>query len=533
MRRVLLALWFVAGTVLTLAPLWATDIPLGIPGEWEWSRLPVDSDAGLNLLLALGAAALYVVVVAVGGMRLLTSSVMHVETGVWLIVLTVAAFGWLWCVQETAPVAGTLGKGPFVLYYPGASGYFAHVRYEAPELPQFLAEYEPFMRQGDFLHIGTHPPGLFCLFYGLNALVEHVPDVAVVDQWQPDSVRDAFNVIASNSSLTARPLAPRDRTVLWLAILLSQALAAATVIPLYGLFRATYSRTAAFAAAALWPSVPAVAIFVPKSDAAFPALAALIVWLVVSAWRKPCVVLGFLAGLMAWCGLFFSLAFLPVLAFSASWCAVDVVNAFRARSASKGEFDGSNSPLLALRARIAVIVAAVAGFAIPIVALWATTGMNLLVVWSLNLHNHASFYSQSQRTYLLWLAENPLELAIAVGWPLMAAAVVSLTRTIGGGLLLTVCPASPTDFVGSARAAILGVAMWAVLWLTGKNSGEAARLWLLCMPGIVWLAAYFPQPEPAGHLSDGRGPLYRQIAFLSATMLVCIATVHRVCGFHV
>ena len=35
-------------------------------------------------------------------------------------------------------------------------------------------------------------------------------------------------------------------------------------------------------------------------------------------------------------------------------------------------------------------------------------------------------------------------------------------------------------------------AVWVLLWLSGKNMGEAARLWLILMPWPVWLAAgYF------------------------------------------
>ena len=29
---------------------------------------------------------------------------------------------------------------------------------------------------------------------------------------------------------------------------------------------------------------------------------------------------------------------------------------------------------------------------------------------------------------------------------------------------------------------------WCLLWLTGKNMGEAARLWIFLMPWIIWSA---------------------------------------------
>jgi hypothetical protein len=71
------------------------------------------------------------------------------------------------------------------------------------------------------------------------------------------------------------------------------------------------------------------------------------------------------------------------------------------------------------------------------------------------------------------------------------------------------------------------------LWLSGKNSGEAARLWLLLTPGLVWLAAHFPQPETVDRPEPGHSALLRQLAFLSLALAVCVATVHRVAGFHV
>ena len=55
-------------------------------------------------------------------------------------------------------------------------------------------------------------------------------------------------------------------------------------------------------------------------------------------------------------------------------------------------------------------------------------------------------------------------------------------------------------------------ATWLVLWLSGKNMGEAARLWLLFMPWPVWLAAgYFAarsltRPATSRPVRAGRRP---------------------------
>lgn len=526
MSRVLPSLWLLLGTVATLAVLWGTTWPLGISGEWEWLRLPADAESALNLLLTLVAAAGYVLVVAIGSQRLEFPRVTRGEVAAWLVVLWAAAFGWLWCVQKTAPTAGSLGKTPFVLYYPGASGYFTHARYEETDFRRFLADYEALMRQGDVLHIGTHPPGLFCVFYGLIDLVDRFPGLAKgLTDLQPESIRQALSIIATNTARTTQPLEPRDGAVLWLAILIAQAVAALTVIPFYGLLRRTLSRAAAYAAAALWPAVPAVAVFLPKSDAVYPALSATLVWLCVETWfnntsateqPRPSWgqgLLGFAAGFVAWLGLFCSLAFLPVVVF------VKAVSLAELWKRPPGEWLRE-----ILVRRWKALVGAMVGFWAPITVLWMTTGMNLLVVWWWNYHNHAAFYSRFPRSYFAWLALNPLELTFAVGWPLMGAALWTGVRWVRESPRLDVSNGG----LGKVTALFTGAAVWGLLWLSGKNSGEASRLWLLLMPGLVWLAAHFPKPNS----SDDFPALRRQWALLALSLATCAATVHRVGGFH-
>jgi hypothetical protein len=536
MQHAPLVAWLLAGTLASGAMLWGTSWPLGLPGEWEWQRLPANEASGLNLLLAGLAAGGYAAVVVVGHLRL-KARVTRWETGGWLAGLAAAAFAWLWCVQETAPPAGSLGKAAFVLFYPSSSGYFTRVRESAPRgLGAFLAGYEALMREGDVLHIGTHPPGLFCAFYGFAAIVEAVPWAARwLDALQPLSVRESLGVIAENTASSGWPLQPREASILWLAILTAQGLAALSVVPLFGLLRWTQPRATAWLGAALWPTVPAVAVFLPKSDAAFPMLALVIVWLAAGSWRAvrrtsladnqgaassawPTAALsgallgGFAAGLTAWLGMFCSLAFLPVLAFVALFCV--------------GEWWRLRPPARRLAVWLAALLL---GFWLPVLVLSVTARLNLCTVWWWNYRNHAGFYDQYARSYWGWLWRNPLELSLAVGWPIMGAALWT------GGHWLSVACRQGWRGLGSSRtvAAMAGVVVWSLLWLTGKNSGEAARLWLLLMPGVVWLAAHVaPSPSPAedSHRTESISALW---SVLVLSLAACIATVHRVGGFHV
>ena len=84
--------------------------------------------------------------------------------------------------------------------------------------------------------------------------------------------------------------------MLWFATLLANAAAAATVIPLFVLLALFVDRRTAWFAAALWPLVPGIAVFLPKSDAVFPLISILgpSLWLV--GWRKRSIVCCALVG---------------------------------------------------------------------------------------------------------------------------------------------------------------------------------------------------------------------------------------------
>ncbi len=89
---------------------------------------------------------------------------------------------------------------------------------------------------------------------------------------------------------------------------------------------------------------------------------------------------------------------------------------------------------------------------------------------------------------------------------------------------------------------------WGILWLSGKNSGEAARLWIVVFPWLIWLAAdYFSgdhaaQPSESGSmagasvatsLSAAAPRLQRTwLVLLCLQLLVCLLTVVRVSVFH-
>jgi hypothetical protein len=162
-------------------------------------------------------------------------------------------------------------------------------------------------------------------------------------------------------------------------------------------------------------------------------------------------------------------------------------------------------PRIAIGTLRATAVAAAAFLALTVLA-YALFDLNLLAVWSWNYRNHAGFYTQYDRTYWSWLLVNPIELALAVGAP----AVVACLARLRGRL-------TPDKLAPLSALAVIGL-----LWAAGKNSGEAARLWLFLMPWILWAGA---------GLWAGAVGRSRWSAVLPLQMAVGFLTAVRVAGF--
>jgi methylthioxylose transferase len=496
----------------SLAVLWITGIPLGVPGEWVWSRIPLASGEWTLLILGCFSAAvvggLYIGLAVFGATRLAGAG--RWESAAWLGALSVAGFAWLWAVQETpARTQYAMGKSGWVLYFHGHEGYFEQARYVMQDVPSYLAGYERRMTQGDFLHLGTHPPGLMLFHRACIHLCSQSPALRdLLLRTAPASFRDAMDVIERTERTGPRAIAPSDTAALWLAALITQALAAATVVPLYLLVRRTHSPTSSWWTAALWPLVPALAIFLPKSDALLPFFGAMFLWLWLAGFRRGSLVLCALAGATFWLGMFLSLAILPIALAAGLLTLWEAVLCSPEERVSLRYWDWGTR-----------IGTAAIGWGIPVLLVGLLGRLNLPSVWRWNFQNHAAFYDHYTRTYWKWLLANPIELVFAVGAPVILAAVIGFRKSVAAGW----------------RRRAMGpywclTATWLVLWLSGKNMGEAARLWLSFMPWPVWLAAGFFAPRSD---ADSGGQFSTRTAALLflVQMAVAIGTVTRVTGF--
>lgn len=496
-----------AAAAISLALLWLTEIPLGIPSEWTWDRIRADDGWGVvfGIVQASIFAGLLIVVVWLGNRRV--EHARKSEVAAWLIALIVASFAWLIAVQESPGEGHRLSKAPWVLYYPGSSGYFDYARYEVNNVDELLAGYEDLMKKGDVLHQGTHPPGLFLYYRGLIRAVDACPPLAEFAHWSmPESAKEAFAIIEENTRGQPKFPTHADQAVIWWAFLVTQAASVFVIVPLYFFTRMKFNRTVAWQSVAFWPFVPAVAIFLPKSDVLFSGVSITLVWLWCVAARRNSIWLGAAAGLVGFVGLLCSLAFLPVglIAFLIPALAASID---QAGSIGNRVVPALKQQRLAIAGGLICLAAATA-----LIGLW---DVNLLNVWRMNYVNHAGFYAAYTRTTWLWTLINPLEFAVALGLPVAVLAA--------GSARVMFRRAKGNAWEFSVIVATVGV--WAALLISGKNSGEAARLWVPLMPLIVaciptLLSRCDPKIDRAW------------LSLLILQSIVAILTVSRVSGFH-
>ena len=423
--------------------------PLGVRGEWEWLRLPVGPTA-LDLLTAAAGVASYAAF-AWAGMRLLGGRPSPRREVLGVMGLVVAAVAAQVVVPGGAPHGYGLAKWAVALPNKFATGYYTVARYQMGDLRAFLADYPEWIQHQDSIHIGTHPPGLFVAEALLLRAMEARPDAARwVNQHLPQSVADGFRAVSGFDPL---PLA--DRAALALTGALTLLACAATVAPLYLLARASFPAREAWASAALWPLVPSAILFQPVADTAFPFFSTTALALAAHAARRGLgagFALAAAAGLILALGMQFTLAFLPV-----GLAVVLVLVAAAGLSTSR---------------RALLAGATALGFLALTAAVWCMTRANPFLIWWWNQKNHARFYVEYPRSYGAWIVANPVELTVALGFPVAvwgAAGFLARARSV-------------------PPAAWSVLAVLAVLNLSGRNLSEVARLWLPLMPPLLTVA---------------------------------------------
>lgn len=439
-------------------------LSLGVPGQWEWLRLP-QKVAIPWAWLALGAlfVVAYAIFAALGDRALAKAGGPWRET-TWLVGLAAASLIAQVAVTTAAPDEYDLTKWAYVNYFTSSAGYFTIARDQAMADPwRFLADYPRWIERQDSLHIGTHPPGLILAQCALVRLMaEHQDWAALLEQFEPPSTTEGFRQL---SGMDRRPMIRAERAALFATALATWMACALVVVPLYLLARSALSPRGAWCAAALWPLAPSAILFQPLADAAYPFLAttamAMAAWSARGRSGPWSMAMAAAAGVILAVGSAFTLAFLPV------GLMVALVFLFQTESS--------------WRARGGRIAATGVGFAIPWLVIWLGTAASPVTIALWNLHHHARFYDEYPRSYWRWLLVNPVELMLAMG-------AASSAWCLWGGL-------RPRAIPRSSLAAIVVVVL---VNLTGRNLGEVARLWMLFMPALLPLAGAAIERERAG-----------------------------------
>lgn len=439
-----------------LAGIRSGRLPTGVVGEWEWLRIDASSSMAWLLISAVAVAA-YAGYAALGFRALGVPSRRGFREISWVVGLTASAVAVQVLIAVGAPDEYDLSRWAYVHCFQGSTGYYDIARDRAAADPwKFLADYPKWIESQDALHIGTHPPGIIVTHAAVLAVMERHHGLAdALNAAMPPSVSTAFRQI---EMLNKRPLPRADRAGIYLVSLLTLLACAGTVIPLYLMARESLPPQLAWAAAAFWPLAPAVNLFQPSTDAAYPFLSAGA--LAAAAWSarlnglpgaggRAAVGLGVLSGVVMAFGMMFTLAFLPVGLMVAL-----IVLATRSNLWSR---------------RLKTIAWIGAGFLAFVALAWADTHADPLAIWRWNLHHHARFYDEFPRSYWAWLFANPIETAVAMGIP------AAIWCTCGAA----------ADHRYVPRTAWCALAVVAIANLTGRNMGEVARLWMLFLPPLI------------------------------------------------
>jgi len=507
-----LAIWVGALTLVSLVVLAASSISLGIPGEWTWARRSFDEIDPIAVLMSLLLCAVYW-----ASVRWLEKSTPRPA------ILCVLAFAWFLGLLFVQPDYQGLGRAPTVLFYKRTEGYFWQAAFDVQDSRQFLAGYRDTISTGDdpdrYLHLGTHPPGLTLLYRGLLTLFEGLPRLTdAVIALEPAAMQDAFAALRQFPTPKGQ-LTLAEEATLWTATLLTLFAVAGACWPIYRLTSRMSDPVTAWRAAVLWPLVPSLLVFFPKSDLLCPVIATTSCWFWLDGWSGLRLGRCVLAGVGFFCGLMLTLALAPI-------ALLLVCQTVLERWSRREEFRNR-----AAIVDVGCVVAALIGFALPLVALSVWGSCNIASIWVQNLENHGMFYDHNTRSYLSWLAINPFEAAFALGLPLACLVIVGLVRSFNNR-------SRESAIAFSQSLAWFGV--WSILWLSGKNMGEAARLWIFLAPWPVMTAAIALSKKrflAPGNLPQADEPVAlagQQVwsVLLAMQLIACVWTMWCVDGFH-
>lgn len=447
------------------------SIPLGVPGEWVWNRLPRQPIFGLIPVVASG---LLFIALSVAGRRMIERRPRRAAMGVILTMAAAIPLHWSIFFMPASPMGPE--RWLLSLSNSASSGYFSVAWNRRPTPPpnmiyqdttaEFLRNYEAWITEQDSFHIGTHPPGLFLTYrWIIDSFVSRRSLADGFWRYSPARLTDAGAELRSSTKMwrSGYSVIVAVSLLTWLAFWLSCPL-------VYLLSRLIASPTASYSSASIWLLAPGPLLFMPLADVAYVFVSSMLGALLIAGARNQLhsifpILFGMAAGFVFVVGINLSLAFTVVLLFAL------VAGLFlEPRSFVQLHW------WLAWASFTATVATIVFLFRFGL-------EYNLPAVLSINLQKHRGFYEAFHRTYWTWIGVNLIEFAAMLG--VMVVSLLATCREKGRRR--------------STACAFLATLL--LLDLTGKNLSEVGRLWLFLTP----LAAAASAPVFEGEKLSSRG----------------------------
>ena len=315
-------------------------------------------------------------------------------------------------------------------------------------------------------HAATHPPGPVLFYRAAIAACGASPSLT--------------EALLQAAGVPEREFPPPDtrpaRAAALLGALVLGLLGAATAWPVFRLAEALgAARLPAARLSVLWALLPGPALMTPQIDQALAlpvaAATALLARAAIESRPRRSAFLAALAGLLGGVSVFTSYGAAAFLAIGG----VAALSAAAGRPAPTGTNAWRRPAMLALGATAVSAALACGGPAL--------LGHEPLRAAATALSIHRGVYTEP-RSYPLWLAFNPLDLAVFLGLPIAFTALLRLGAPPAGE------PARLRRFRTS-----LGVGV-GLLFLLGVTRGEVGRIWIPLMPLLLVAALAGGEDEP-------------------------------------
>ena len=434
------------GAALITAALWgalAAGVPVGIPGQWVWSR----NDLPVRLWPAVAAGLVLIGIVFLMYRPELVGREGPLRGGRALVLLVAAVFLLQMALLNAAGVP--LLSPSAIIASPVATTYYS-VSLELKDLREWVRTYPEHMA-GLPYHARTHPPGFVLLFLLVRCACQTVaPRPPAVFAELAEALRQ-FGIGPSATDALAAVVSPAVISLL----------GALSLWPLSLLARELAGGTVGHAGTVLAGSIPALLVFGASPDLVALLATVLALWLGYSAWRRDSLPRALLAGVVSGIGLFLTFGLLALMGWVWVWLALGLLSSADRRAAARRA------------ARVAA--GAAVGIAGYYLVLYLSLGYRPFAVARQALFaHHGVTTAEAARSYLAWVLMDPVETAVFLGLPLAVAAVwagIRLRRDPGLGRLRL--------FLVSWLVTV------ALLDLSGTVRGEVGRIWLF----LMWPAA--------------------------------------------